>query len=92
MSNWNEGMAPIGHTPAMPAKIKKRPDELDAAKEAKRRGYGPNRERGFVMGAAAQLNGQKLPVPGLRELGWRNEGAEWARLALQSFHHTAPTK
>ncbi len=48
MSNWNEGMAPIGHTPAMPAKIKKRPDELDAAKEdlLRKSGQKPN---SFVM-------------------------------------------
>ena len=66
----------------------KRPDELDAAAEAKRRGYGPNREGGFVMGAAAFLNDSKLPPPGLRELGWRNDGREWARLALQAFENS----
>lgn len=66
--------------------MSKRPDELDAAKEAKRRGHGPSRERGFVMGAAAHLTGQKLPPPGMRELGWRSEGYEWARLALLAFH------
>lgn len=34
MSSWNEGMAPIGHTPAMPAKMNPRKptyEELEAA-------------------------------------------------------------
>lgn len=64
-------------------------DELTAASEARRRGYGPSKEAGFVEGVVSVVEPQRwLPVPSLRRLTWRQFGAEWARQVRQADAHS----
>ncbi len=58
-------------------------DELSAAAEASRRGYGGTKTGGFVEGVISVVQPKRyLAAPSLRRLAWRNEGAEWARQVL----------